>query len=737
MHGTTHPPPADPDTGTRWHTETLAGTLGTMGTLAVPLTLGMLAFAALGPQAAAVGVPAALVTMVLGGVVYGLLGRAALPLAGPSSATALILAGLVLRLAGDPALGAGQPGDAAVILAAAGLAVLLSGLMQVALALLGLARLARFVPQPVLAGFMNGVALLVALSQLPALLGHAAGGPLAAAFTTWQPLALLLGAATIAVVWGLGRRVTRAPPALVALLLGTAAYHALQVLAPGSAAGQAVGTLPYALPGPDILRPLFAGSGLDLLRSQGGAVAVTALALALVGAMESALNTLAVDRVRNTRHDPSRELLAIGLTNLACGAIGGLPAVALRARANATLQAGGRSAVAAVGGSLVVGALILMGGGDGWLAWLPLPVLAGIMLTVAFGLLDRWTHGLLVQWWSGERTRDMGISLGLVALVCVVTVWQGFVVAVTVGVLLSMLVFVARMNRSLVRSRYTADARPSRRVYPAPVETLLQPLRSQVLVLELEGALFFGSSEGLLTEALDSPCRCLVLDLHRVGNVDETGAFALLQLRAHMQRRGVTLRLCGVSPETPRGRALRAFSATVELCPDVDRAVEAAERQLLGPGADAALAPVALADCTLLQGVAGDALERVCAGMRARRLRAGEMLFAQGEAGDSLFVLTEGSVSVVSAAQPGVPQQRYLSLSPGMMFGETAMLDGRGRSAAVVADSDAVVHELARAELDALDAEQPQLASRLYRNIALHLSQRLRSAAAAWHASTR
>jgi anti-anti-sigma regulatory factor len=328
-----------------------------------------------------------------------------------------------------------------------------------------------------------------------------------------------------------------------------------------------------------------------------------------------------------------------------------------------------------------------------------------------------------------------------VALVCVVTVWQGFVVAVAVGVLLSMLVFIARMNRSLVRSRYTAAARPSHRIYSRAVEAQLQPLRAQVLVLELEGALFFGSSDRLLAdadaEAVEGRCRHLVLDLHRVGDVDETGVLALQQLQVQLQRRGATLRLAGVMPDSPRSRALSAFGCTAASWPDIDRAVEAAERQLLGVGADAALAPVALADCSLLQGIDGDDLARVHARLRTQRLRAGEMLFAEGSAADCLYVLTEGSVSVVSAPQAGVQQQRYLSLSPGMMFGETAMLDGSGRSAGVVADGDAVVHALTRADLDALGAAHPQLASRLYRNIALHLSQRLRSAAQAWHASTR
>ncbi len=101
-------------------------------------------------------------------------------------------------------------------------------------------------------------------------------------------------------------------------------------------------------------------------------VVATAAALALVGALESALNTLAVDQAHHGQHEPRRELLALGLSNMVCGMFGGLPAVALRARAIAVLQAGGHGRAAALGGSLLLGVLVLLAAH--WLAWLPLPV---------------------------------------------------------------------------------------------------------------------------------------------------------------------------------------------------------------------------------------------------------------------------------------------------------------------------------------------------------------------------
>ena len=122
----------------------------------------------------------------------------------------------------------------------------------------------------------------------------------------------------------------------------------------------------------------------------------------------------------------------------------------------------------------------------------------------------------------------------------------------------------------------------------------------------------------------------------------------------------------------------------------------------------------------------------------SRRLASGETLFRQGDAGDRLYVITSGSINVVSAEAPdgAALPQRFVSLSPGMMLGETAMLDGGGRSGDAVAEGETEVHALDDATLQRLRADDPDLVAQVHRNIALHLSQRLRAAAWAWRAST-
>jgi SulP family sulfate permease len=366
------------------------------------------------------------------------------------------------------------------------------------------------------------------------------------------------------------------------------------------------------------------------------------------------------------------------------------------------------------------------------------------MVTIAFLMADRWSLQLLAQWWRGPRTADLQLTLAVVGVVCAVTVVLGFPAAVAAGALLSVLLFIRSMNRSLVRSRCTAQALPSRRIYAAADEARLQLLRPRVTVLELEGALFFGSADRLaaVADGLDAGCHTLVLDFRRVSLIDASGAVLLTQVSRRLHDRGVGLLLAGVSVDNRHGRVLLPFAGEHYVAShgtaDTDQAVELAELRLLAQaGCQPLRETVPLLEVSLMAGLDTAQRQRLAGCLQPRRLAAGEYLFRQGDPGDRLYLVTAGSVNVYSVPSPGsaAPRQRLVSMSPGMMLGETAMLDGGGRSGDAVADGDTVVHALDDATLRQLRAEDPLLYAQIHSNIALHLSQRLRAAASAWRAS--
>ncbi len=737
-----------------WLRDFSAATTGTLASLPGVLTQGLLAYAVLGPAGAALGMPAAFVSVVVGGLVFALLGRGPMPAGGPTAAQVLILASLVVQVTADRAFDIHQPAARAALLALTAWTVVGMGLLQIAFALSGLVKLAKFVPQPVLAGFMNGVALLILLSQVPVLLGWADGawaalGGAALATTQWATAAV--AAFTVLCIVIAPRVTTRLPATFIGLLLGTAAYFALARLLPGVALGPLTGPLPQGLPPWDVLAPWLLGDASGLLQRHAVAAATTACLLALVGTLALVLDSLAVDQALQTRTDAQRELLALGTANIASGMFGGLPVLLHRTRALTTARAGGRAPQALLLGTALYALLALAG--SPLLAWLPKVVMGGIMVMVAWSLADQWTHQLVAQWWRGVRTAELQLNLAVVALVAVCTIALGVAAGVALGALLAVVLFMRSMNRSLLRAQYSGTAMPSRRIYHPDDEAALQGLRAHITVLELEGALFFGSADRLATQllALPADCRAVVVDFKRVSLVDASGAVVLAQIAQRLAARGIRLRLAAVAVGDRHGQALREFAGKA-LSPkdwhaDVDQAVEAAEHELLAvaqAGCKTTGTRVDPASSSLMAGLDDDQRQRLSALLETRTLAAGEHLFRQGDSADRLYVLSEGSISVVSATTDpqtalhtgaGALRQRYLSLSPGMMLGETALLDAGGRTADAVADVPSCVHSLSGQVLQELLVDDPGLCAQVYRNIARHLSQRLRAAAQAWRTS--
>ncbi|WP_418317000.1 SulP family inorganic anion transporter [Piscinibacter sakaiensis] len=739
-----------------WRRDAVAAASGTLAALPSVLTQGLLAYAALAAAGPAIGIPAAFVSIVVGGIVFGLLGRGPMPAGAPTAAPVLILAGLVAQVVADPAFDVHDVAAVASLLALTAATVVGMGIVQLLIAAVGLVKLAKFVPQPVLAGFMNGVALLIVLTQLPLLLGWPDGSW---AMQGWSAIGgiqtgtLLVALLTIAAIHFAPRITRRVPASFVGLLVGIVAWFAIERLLPSLALGPLTGSLPQALPRADLLAPWFGPDQHVLLQRHALAALTTAALLAVIGTLTMVLDGLALDQALGARTDARRELLALGAANIASGCFAGLPVLLHRTRALAITSEGGRAPQALILGTALFAVLALAGGP--MLAMIPKVVMAAIMVMIAWSLADQWTHQLIAQWWHGLRTPDLQLNLAVVAVVAVCTLVFGLLAGVAIGALLAIVMFVRSMNRSLLRNRYDATALPSRRIYPPDHEALLRRLRQRIVVLELEGALFFGSADRLAdeVEALPRSCRCIVLDFKRITLIDASGAVVLAQIGQRLQARGVVMRLAAVASGNRHGQALHEFAAAA-LSPDhwfadVDQAIEAAEAQLLAEhdtGSRSKSGAVELSACSLADGLDAAQLGRLAALLERRELTAGELLFRQGESGDRLYVLLSGSVSVVSAAavsasdpapaRPALPRQRYVSFSPGMMLGETAMLDGGGRTADAVADLPSVVLSLSRRSLDELDRQDPLLCSRLYRNIARHLSERLRAAAAAWRSSS-
>ena len=709
------------------HREFAAGLVTAIASLAFALTFGMVALAALGPERAEFGIRAGLIAGIVGNVVASAFGGTSLPVSGPRASITLVQGAFVVGLAADPALGLDET------LALSSLCVACAGVIQILFGALRFGTLVKFVPYPVVAGFMCGVALMIVFAQVPHVLGIASSAmrtPGLDWLASLQPWTVLVSFATAGMVLVAGQHWRRVPAALVGLLGGTAFYFALRVAVPDAALGPTVATISPGLPLPTTLAGAVSVLGMPAAAKHLPALLASGAVIAIIGALDSLLGAAAIDSATETRHRANRELAAQGLGNLASALFGGVAIALSPAQAIAGWRAGGRTVATSYVSSAAL--LVLMLGGTRALAQLPIAVLAGIMLVVAWNLIDAWTRGVVRRIAANVRDRAAWSSAAVVALVAGVMVAVNFVVAVIAGVFLSMALFIAAMNRSLVRAVLDGTARPSRRIYGPDEERLLATSRSRIKLIELQGVLFFGSAEALSAqiESLTKTADYIVLDMRRVTEIDATGAIVLEQLVKRQHAAGVHLALAGVSPKGRHGRALVACGTFLShearrWFADPDRAIEWAERRLLREIEHGSRREIPLERLVLTTALDAGELDVLRERLRRRELNADEVLFREGELGSRLYVLARGAISIVIGGTAG-GDRRVVTFAPGSLFGEAAMFDGGVRSASAIAAEDAVVYSLSRSALDSLAASHPALANKLLLNLGRHLAGRLR-----------
>ncbi len=720
--------------GLHWRDELLGGLAGAVASLALALSLGLLAFAPLGPQYAKVGVLAGFASAIYGQLVAALLGGSTHPGSGPRASASLVLAGVVALLAADPALAPGGGHGVEWIVALAGLTVVISGVLQVVFGALGAGLFARYVPYPFVAGFMLGAAVLVIVAQLTALTGvsraELAAGP-AAAMHALQPATLLVGCITAALIWTVAALSKRVPASLGGLVGGTVVFYAVQLAWPDIALGHVVGAMPRSLPLPRAIVPML-DMPWPLVERHLPAIFSGAGVIAVIGTLDTLFAAVAIDHATDGRHDTRREVVAHGFANIASGLCGGVPVLLSRARAMASWDAGGRTRVTAVIAAVLLAVIFIAG--RSLVALVPIAVLGGIMVTMGVGLIDTWTHGLV------RRLRDAGTrpdqalawSAATVAVVALTAIFVGFVPAIGVGFLLSGLLFFIGMNRSLVRSVVDATVRPSRRIWGGDNAARVQEARRRIRVVELEGALFFGSAERLAehVEPLAGVADVVVLDFQRVTAIDATGALLLERLVRRLARKGTQVVLAAVTPEGRHGSTLIAHDAFRDSgrqlwFGDADQAVEWAENRALEKLGKATMREVPLAAFGLLDGLSESELRDVASHFQRRIYPAGDVLFRENDPGDRLCLLARGAVEI-SIAGAGAHRLRIVTMAEGSLFGEAALLDGRPRSATAQAAEEIVVYELTRDELHEIETRYPPVAIRMMTNLARQLSLRMR-----------
>jgi SulP family sulfate permease len=430
---------------------------------------------------------------------------------------------------------------------------------------------------------------------------------------------------------------------------------------------------------------------------------------------------------------------------MAVGAVGGLASAGAIMRSKVNIDAGGSSAASRLffGIGLVLALLI----GLAWMRIVPMAAIAGVFSAVAFSLVDKWTRratGVLFRQTLRWRVpRAMAQSYAVMALVAGVVMFVSLPAGIGIGMLVAILMFIRSNTKGPVRQIVHADVRRSRKVRPAVETDLLGKHGKRIVVVELDGALFFGTAEEAdeAIEHLIHGADHIIIDFERVSEVDASGARVMLIAADHVRRAGKGLLFAGLSLKDPRARTIRDMDVHGLLddsvfFQDTDLALECAEDRLLKSLLPAGSSAIALSLEETLMGSGLEPSERaVLAGMLIEhRIARGEYVFHSGDPGESMYVLMHGQIGIWLPPKDGgdtlTEGRRLVSYAPGVVFGEMALLAGMARSADAIAEADAIVLELPREQYNLLMTDYPALLGKLLLNISLLLASRVRALSA-------
>src|SRR6266403_2133304 len=506
--------------------DALAGLV--VGIVALPLSMAL---------AIAVGVPPqhGLYTAIVAGVVVPLLGGSRFQVTGPTAAFIVILAPILVR-----------HGLGGLLVAGA-----MAGVLLLAMGLFRLGRLIQFIPHPVTTGFTAGIGTVIGVLQLKDLLGlRPTRNPDHFAERVWSFVQarhtvalpeIAIGALTLAMLIGIPRLTKRVPAPLIALpVAALAAWAAHQLMAGFDVAtigsrfvtvvdGVEVHGIPRQPPLPAL--PWHLGQGFPLRLSTIRTLFPPAIAIALLGAIESLLSAVVADGMKQTKHDPDAELLALGVGNLVCPFFGGIACTGAIARTATGIRYGSRSPFATVIHALVVLAAVLALAP--LISYLPMASLAALLVIVAWNMSEakHFLHTVRVA-----PKSDVAVLITCYAL----TVIFDMVVAVTAGMILAACLFMRRMAE-VASVQLVGEDHPH----------INLELPREVLLYEVNGPLFFGAAERAMDALKGIPRRprVLILYLGAVPAMDVTGLVALESALARLKQQGVFCIIAGLRPQ--------------------------------------------------------------------------------------------------------------------------------------------------------------------------------------------
>lgn len=745
----------------------LAGGLAAfLVSLPLSMMIGLVAFAPLGKDyavfAAISGIYGA-IFLSLGALFFG---ARSIMVSGPRAASALILASLIEQLLRSDQLyfPAGQ--TIPNVIGIAFFAVLLAGLIQFLFGFFRMGNVVKNIPHPVASGFINSTALLIILGQVWILFDIPKQEflfEIIPLLSEMRPLTMVPALATIAAMIVTARWMKFLPSTVTGILLGSAVYYAMKEGMGGYDLGATLGEVTTPFPVPQIMGmvpSLYAGGDIWAVIIM---VLPASIAMAALASLDTLLCLSALDQMREERSDSNRELVGHGVGNMIAGMLGGVIGSGGMVRTKPGFEAGGRTQRMIVVSCLLMFATAVLF--FRYFEFIPRSVISGVLLVLAYQLFDRWSLDLVKNVFRKKTEARSALISDLVVILLVVSVALIFnlIVAVSMGLVVAVFIFISRMSHSLVRNEFRGPALHARSVWDQERNAILEKCGHRIVVLELEGAIFFGTAD-VLEERVDALMRDgvthVIFDMKRLANIDSTGCIALKRINQKIRKAGGRLALGYILEERRKDRDRRVGERDGKkierrkrgsrrplwlflrgsgvigaigkdaVFSDTDGALVFCENELINIMGEAENLSRRLKNRVppMLSGLSAEEVRIVRKRFTREKYKKGNVVFEQGAAGDALYFLARGRVDVYVDLGEGGYKKRVQTFKRGSIFGEMAILDDKPRAASIIATDDTVCYRLSIEEFARIKDTNHKLALKLFSNFAIMLSERIRSA---------
>jgi SulP family sulfate permease len=706
------------------------GTAAMLVALPAAIAFGVTIYANIGGHYGAYGAIAGILGVAAMGVVASLMGGTDRLISAPSAPAAAVLSAFAMHYISQD-IGADLVFSMLMIVA------LLAGIFQILFGVIGLGRLIKYMPFPVVSGYLSGVGLYIIAAQSPIFLGLPQGTHFWDAFELfvgWKWESIVVGAVTIITMIYANKIMRSIPAVIIALIVGMIAYGALGLVDP----------LLFHPNNPFVIGELGGTGGINFIDSFIGRfktiiylnidditlLLFPALTLVALLSIDTLKTCVILDSMTHSFHNSNRELIAQGSGNVVSALIGGMPGSGTMGATMVNISSGAKTRLSGlIEGIMAVVAFVVLAG---FIAWIPVASLAGILIVIGFWMIDKHSVKLL-------RSRQTMLDFFIIVSVAITALSVSLIAAAGVGLVLAvMLYIIQQIGASVIYRHQDGTEARSKIVRGKDEETLLCEKGDIFSVYELHGSLFFGTANQLYTmlqEDLQHK-KYIIMDMKRVQNVDLTAAHILLQIKDILHERDGYLLLCRLPHKLPTGDDMESYFnhvgllkhlSPIKVFDDLDDAIEWAENKIIKEGMIVTNSEeiLDLSEFDLFEGRKEQTIEELRTLVETKSYKKGETIYSEGEGNGEIFLIRRGSVRVM-LPYAGRKSVHLNTIGRNNFFGEFSFLEGAPHYTDTVAASDTELYSISRDAFEQFSLHHKKTALHFMQSLAAVLAERLR-----------